>query len=236
MTDLVSYDQHDGVARITMDDAKVNSLSPSMFAGLNAAFDRAEADGATVILGGREGVFSAGFDLKVLTPGGPEARSLVETGFELAARILEFPTPVVAACPGHVIAMGVFLVQASDFRLGASGPFRVTCNEVKIGITMPHTALELCRPRLNPSHFYRAMTLSEVYSPEQAVGAGFLDRAVPPDQLDDMARETAAALNELNRSAYRSSKARVRGASSRAVREAIDRDRALAMSLPVAAG
>lgn len=237
MTDLVSYDLHDGVARITMDDGKVNSLSPPMFAQLNAAFDRAEADGAAVILGGREGIFSAGFDLKVLTAGGPEALSLVQTGFELAARIFDFATPVVAACSGHTIAMGVFLVQAADLRLGASGPFRVTCNEVKIGITMPQAALELCRPRLNGSHFYRAMTLSEVYSPEEAVEAGLLDGTLTPDRLDDKAQEIASALNELNRSAYQATKARVRGASSRAIREAIDRDaRALASSLPGAAG
>jgi enoyl-CoA hydratase len=236
MTDLVFYELRDGVAHITMDDGKVNALSPAMFAGLNASLDQAEADGASVILRGREGTFSAGFDLKVLTAGGPGARSLVRTGFELATRIFDFATPVVAACPGHMIAMGVFLVQAADFRIGASGPFRVTCNEVKLGLTMPHAALDLCRPRLNPSHFYRAMTLSQVYTPEEAVDAGFLDRAVTPDRLDQAAREAASALNELDRGAYQATKARIRGASSRAIRESIERDdRALASSLPSAA-
>jgi enoyl-CoA hydratase len=237
MTDAISYDLDGGVARITMDDGKVNALSPAMFAGLDAAFDRAEADGAAVILGGREGVFSAGFDLKVLTAGGPAARSLVRAGFELAARIFDFPSPVVALCPGHTIAMGVFLIQAADFRLGARGPFRLTCNEVKLGITMPHAALELCRPRLHPSHFHRAMTLAEVYSPEDAVTAGFLDRTVPPDRLDATSGQIASALIGLDRPAYRATKARVRGASSRDLRAAIERDdRTLTSLLPGAAG
>src|SRR5262249_2503897 len=151
-------------------------------------------------------------------------------------RIFDFSSPVVAVCPGHAVAMGVFLVQAADFRLGASGPFRFTCNEVKLGMTMPHAGLELCRLRLHPSHLYRAMTLAEVYSPEEAVTAGFLDRTVPPDRLDDTSGQIASALMALDRPAYRATKARVRGASSRALRDGIELDdRAMASSEPGAA-
>jgi enoyl-CoA hydratase len=224
MDRLVSYDLTDGVARITMDDGRVNALSPTMFAELNAAFDRAEADEAIVIFKGREGVFSGGFDLKVLTAGGSEARSMVRAGFELAARLLDFPMPVVAVAPGHVIAMGAFLMMASDYRLGVSGPFRVTCNEVKLGLTMPNAAIELCRPRLTPGPFYRAMTLSEVFSPEEAVAAGFLDRTVPSAMLDERSGDIVAALKELDLSAYRRTKQRVRGSISQAVWDAIETD------------
>jgi enoyl-CoA hydratase len=232
MNVLVSYDLADGVARITMDDGKVNALSPQMFSELNAALDQADADAAVVILRGRDGVFSGGFDLKVLTAGGPEARSLVRTGFELAERILDFATPVVAVAPGHMIAMGAFLVMAADYRLGASGPFRITCNEVKLGLTMPQAALELCRPRLTPAHFYRAMTLSEVFSPDEAVGAGFLDRTEAPERLDATAAGIASALKELDQSAYRATKKRVRRAVSSALRDAIESDdRAMAALL-----
>ena len=34
---------------------------------------------------------------------------MLRAGFELAQRLLSFPTPVVIACPGHAIAMAVFL-------------------------------------------------------------------------------------------------------------------------------
>jgi enoyl-CoA hydratase len=233
----LSYDLIDGVARITMDDGKVNALSPAMFDQLNAAFDRAEADEAVVLFTGRQGVFSGGFDLKVLTRGGSEARTMVRAGFELAARLLDFPMPVVTVAPGHVIAMGAFLMMASDYRLGVSGPFRITCNEVKLGLTMPRAAIELGRARLTPAHFYRAMTLSEVFSPEEAVAAGFLDRTVPPARLDETAGDIVAALKELNLDAYRQTKLRVRGAVSQAVTHAIESDaRALALVLQSAEG
>jgi len=237
MERLLSYDLTDGVARITMDDGKVNALSPAMFAQLNAAFDRAAADEAVVMFRGRQGVFSGGFDLKVLTAGGSEAHTMVRAGFELAARLLDFPMPVLTVAPGHVIAMGVFLMMASDYRLGASGPYRITCNEVKLGLTMPLAAIELCRPRLAPAPFYRAMTLSEVFSPQEAVAAGFLDRTVPPARLDETASAIVATLKELDLDAYRQTKQRVRGSVSQAVKAAIESDsRSLALVLQSAEG
>src|SRR3954468_10810787 len=107
---LVTDRIEDAIATITMDDGKRNALSPAMLAELNAALDRAEAARALVVLTGRDGVFSAGFDLRVLGNAGADAAGMVRTGFELAARLLAFPTPTVVACTGHAIAMGAFLV------------------------------------------------------------------------------------------------------------------------------
>jgi enoyl-CoA hydratase len=94
------------VATITLDDGKVNVMSLAMQAEIHAALDRAESDRAVVVLTGRDGVLSAGFDLQVLSAGGSAAASMVIGGFELAARVLAFLRPVVVACTGHAIAMG----------------------------------------------------------------------------------------------------------------------------------
>ncbi len=135
MSTLVTYRLRDSVATITMDDGKVNALSLAMLTELGAALDRASADRAVVVLTGREGVFSAGFDLPVLQAGGTEAAELLHAGFDLAARLLAFPAPVLVACPGHAIAMGAFLVLSGDYRIGASGPYKYTANEVAIGMS-----------------------------------------------------------------------------------------------------
>ena len=64
MTDgLTAYELADGIATITLDDGKVNALSPEMLAAIGGRLDRAEADEAVVVLTGRERTFSAGFDL-----------------------------------------------------------------------------------------------------------------------------------------------------------------------------
>src|SRR5215469_7714646 len=189
---MISYCLDDTIATITIDDGKVNVLSLPVLTEVNAALDRAEQDQAVVVLAGREGVFSAGFDLPVLRAGGPDALALLRAGFETAARLLAFPRPVVIACTGHAVAMGAFLLLSGDFRVGATGPFKITANEVAIGLTMPRAAVEICRQRLTPACFNRAVVIAEVFSPEDAVVAGFLDRVVPAGELADAAAEAAA--------------------------------------------
>ena len=226
MPDLVTYQLKGSIATITLDDGKVNVLSPRMLAEINATLDRALADRAVVVFTGREGMLSAGFDLKVLTAGGPDALGMLRAGFELAERILSFPMPVVIACNGHAVAMGVFLLLSGDYRVGAAGPFRIVANEVAIGLTMPMAAVEICRQRLAPAHFNRAVILAEQYSPEDAVAAGFLDRVVQPSELQDVARSTAVQFGKLNMNAHAASKLRAREQALKAIRSAIESDMA----------
>lgn len=223
---LVTYRLEDSLATITMDDGKVNVLSLQTFAELNDAFDRAAADRAAVLLAGRASTFSAGFDLKVLMAGGRDAATLVLTGFRLGERILGFPHPVVVACNGQARAMGVFLILAGDYRIGAAAGYTLQANEVAIGITMPHFAIEICRQRLTPASFNRAVIHSESFSPEDAVVAGFLDRVAPHPELLESAREKARELGKLNRDAFAATKQRSRAQALQLVRTAIENDEA----------
>ena len=220
----VHYQLRDGIAEIRMDDGVVNALSIDMFSALGRAFDRAKADRAPVVLAGREGVFSAGFDLRVLRAGGAEANAMVRTGFELAERMLGFPSPIVIACTGHAIAIGVFLLLAGDYRIGALGAHRIGANEVAIGITMPHFGVEICRQRLAPAHFQRAVGLAEMYAPEDAVAAGFLDRVVPAAEVERAARGIAGQLAQLDADVHAASKLRARAQALGAIRAAIELD------------
>ncbi len=223
---MVTYHCDDAIAAITIDDGKVNALSLAVLVELDAALDRAERDGAVVILAGRDGVFSAGFDLPVLRAGGPDALAMLRAGFELAARLLAFPRPVVIACTGHAVAMGVFLLLCGDYRVGATGPYKITANEVAIGLTMPRAAVEICRQRLTPAHFNRAVVLAETFSPADAVAAGFLDRTAEAGGVPEAARSVAARLAALDRPAHAATKRRARGQALSAIRSAIDADMA----------
>lgn len=224
MGSLVQSDLDDGVATITMDDGKVNALSPAMLSELNAALDLAEAEQAAVLLAGREGTFSAGFDLKVLRAGGPDAGAMVRAGFDLSVRLLSFPRPVVIECTGHAVAMAAFLLLSADHRVGPTGDARVMANEVAIGLTMPHAAVEICRYRLTPAHFHRAVALAEPFSPEGAVQAGFLDHVVEPAQLHEVALATATALAGLDAKAHAATKLRTRAQALTAIREGLEAD------------
>lgn len=224
MGNRVAYKLNDGVATITMDDGKANALSPSMQAEINAGLDRAAKDEAAVVLSGRPGMFSAGFDLKVLGAGGQEAIDMVKGGFLLAERILSNAKPVVIACTGHAVAMGVFLLLCGDYRVGGTGTYRIIANEVAIGLTMPQPAIEICRQRLNPAHFSRAVINSELFSPDNAVEAGFLDVVVAPEDVMGVATDKAAELLQLDQNAHAQTKLKARAEALQALRSAIEKE------------
>lgn len=220
----VTYESANGIATIRMDDGKVNALSPGMLAEIDAALDRAEADGAVVVLAGRDGVFSAGFDLGVLRGGGSRSVAMLRAGFELAERVLSFPRPVVVACTGHAVAMGAFLLLSGDYRVGVPGPYTLAANEVAIGLTMPRAAVEILRQRLTPAAFNRAVTLAEPFAPDRALAAGFLDRLADAEALPEVVHETALALTKLDLDAHAASKGRARASTLAALRAAIAAD------------
>ncbi|HET8707862.1 MAG TPA: crotonase/enoyl-CoA hydratase family protein [Pseudomonadales bacterium] len=202
MNALVKYELNEGVATITLDDGKANALSADMLAQINAALDQAQADQAVVLLAGRTGYFTGGFDLKTLMSGTIAGPDLLQAGFELAHRIMGFAKPVVIACSGHALAMGSFLLLAADVRIGAAGAFKIGANEVAIGMPMPNFPAQLCRAKLAPTYLTRAVLTAEIFNPEGAVNAGFLDRVVPAEELMAEAQKTAAALTRLNPMAF----------------------------------
>jgi enoyl-CoA hydratase len=226
MTALVSYQLKDSIATIAMDDGKANAFSSAMQGELKAALDQALADKAIVVLTGRPGMFCAGFDLPTLMGGGTKAVDMLTGGFEIAEKLLTFPKPVIIACGGHALAMGVFLGMCGDYCIGADGAYKIGANEVAIGLTMPRAAIEICRARLAPAHFNRAMMTSEIYKPADAVAAGFLDRVVEPSEVLNEAQGTAARFAKLNMNAHQGTKMLVRGPMLKALRIAIEADNA----------
>lgn len=222
MNDLLTYEHRDGVARVTLDDGKVNALSISMLRELHDALDRAEAEEAVVLIGGREGFLSAGFDLKVFREEPERLGEMLRLGAELCERMLSFPRPVLVASGGHAIAAGSFLLLAADVRIGADGPFDIGLNEVRIGLTLPLFVVELARHRLAPAHFDRALVTARMYRPPDAVAAGFLDRVVAPEELEEASEAAAQELVALNAEAHAATKLRVRGAALEALHAAIE--------------
>lgn len=220
----VHYELNNGIAVIRIDDGKRNALSPAVFEELYAAFDRAEADKALVILTGRETVFSAGFDLKTMKSGGFGALKMLRAGYGLTARVLSYPHPVVAACNGHVLAMGVFLMLSCDYVIGSRGDFRVAANEVAIGLTMPRVAAAMLRHRLTPAAYQRAVTLSEYFPVEAAERAGFFDELVEADQLMARAQSCATEFAKLDMAAHAGSKLRIRDKLIKHIRLSIPLD------------
>ena len=212
MSELISYQLDDGIATLTLNNGKVNAISPDVIAAFNAALDRATEDRAVVIVTGQPGILSGGYDLKVMTSGPQAAVSLVTAGSTLARRMLSHPFPIIVACPGHAVAKGAFLLLSADYRIGVEGPFSVGLNEVQIGMTMHHAGIELARDRLRRSAFHRSVINGEMFDPKSAVDAGFLDKVVAAEELQGAALAAARQLKKINMTAHKNTKLKVRKA------------------------
>ncbi len=208
--EIVRYEFVDGVATLHLDDGKANVMSTTMLGAINTALDQAEADAAIVVLAGRTRFFSAGFDLGVIAKRNDETITMLRGGFELAIRLLSFPSPVVAACTGHGLAMGSFLLCSMDYRVGANGPFKIGANEVAIGMTMPISAQAIVDLRLASNYITRAIALAEIFDPTTACEAGFLDEVVDPEHVIARAQEIARSFIALDRKAHLATKMKMR--------------------------
>ena len=212
MNELTTYEQIGDVALISMDDGKANASGPPIIAAVDAMLDRA-ADGAkAVVLTGRPGLFSGGFDLNVIRSGdAAHARAQALGGGRLMMRLYGWPQPLVVAASGHAIALGAFCLLTGDHRLGADGEFRIGLNEVAIGSTLPPFAWLLAKDRLSKRYLTQATLTAKLYDPKGAWDAGFLDQVVAADKLRDAALEHATQLAELDANAYAGMKQGLRG-------------------------
>ena len=218
MTEFKTYEQVGDVALISMDDGKANAFGPPMIAALNASLDRAADDAKGVVLTGRPGIFSGGFDLNVIRGGdAAQARAQAVGGARLMMRLYGWPQPLVVAAPGHAIALGAFGLLTGDHRLGADGEFGIGLNEVAIGATLPPFAWLLAKERLSKRYLTQATLTAKIYDPRGARDAGFLDEVVEADKLRDVALERAAQLAELPAKAYAGMKQGLRAESIAAV-------------------
>jgi enoyl-CoA hydratase len=227
MSASVTLERHGDVAVIAIDDGKANALSPEVIAGVNASLDDVDAsDSRAVVLCGRAGMFSGGFDLKVMRGDDLAAMGdLVTSGGELVLRLLTSRRPVVLACTGHAIAAGALLALGSHFRVGADGEYRIGLIETAIGMVLPDWAVVMAGERLSRNQLQRAVVEARVYNPTEARDAGFLDVVVPADQVVKVATEEAARLGALDANAYAGNAAKLRGPCIARLTEAVAKDR-----------
>ncbi|HRV60382.1 MAG: crotonase/enoyl-CoA hydratase family protein [Solirubrobacterales bacterium] len=224
MSELVTYKSDSEIATVTMDDGKANAFSLDMLAELHGAIDQAESEGAVIVLRGREGRFSAGFDLKVFQEQPQRIGEMVESGARLAERLLSHSRPVLAACTGHAVAAGAFVLLSCDSRIGIDGPFRIGLNEVAIGLTVPLFVVELARRRLTPAAFDQSVITAAMFDPASAVSAGFLDHAIGAEDFEDAVATEAGRLASLPAEAHAATKGRARNADLEVIRKAIERE------------
>ena len=202
------------IAIFEFDDGKANALGHELIEQFFFALAEAESEAKGLLIAGRQGIFSAGFDLKEIKKGGRAAAELVKKGAKLFHRMFDFPKPLVACCAGHAVAAGAFLLLSCDYRIGSTGPFKYGLNETAIGMApLPIFGNELALKRLSPRFLSRAVIQSEMFSPEDAFEAGFLDEIAEPNDLFESAKSKTLELASLPTVAYGKMKRDIRASS-----------------------
>ncbi len=205
---FATLSQEEEISIITLDDGKANVFSEEMTQAINDCLDKVPTDSGSLIITGRPGMFSAGFDLKVIASGDvPKIKKMSLSGFKLLSRIFSFPRPVVAACSGHGIALGTFLLCCCDYRIGIKGEFLLGANEMKTNMVIPTPILELIKFRISPSHKYRSILGAEMYQLDKAIDAGLMDQVEEAETLMDAAIEKAKDLATMGHPSYTLTKA-----------------------------
>ena len=195
---MIDVSRQGDVAILTMVHGKANALNTEFCDSLAARVREASAARAIVITAkGR--IFSAGVDLPFLLAGGPAyVREFLPTLHRLYETIFFHPKPIVAAVNGHAIAGGCVLACATDRRLMAASSGRVGVTELLVGVPFPPLAFEIMRYATAPQFFPSAIFGGATFEPSEAIGQGFIDEIVPPDELLQRAvsaAETLAALS-----------------------------------------
>lgn len=217
----MTYQLNNKVAIAAFDDGKVNAVNEAFIDQLDQYLDDAERVAGALIITGRPGMFSAGFDLKALQGDEQAAARLVQRGMAMLVRLYEYPLPLIAACNGHAIGLGAFILLASDNRIGSTGSYQITLPETALSMPFTPVLLTLINDRVSTSQQTRTALQSSPLSPESAITAGFLDLLADPDELLTTAQAVAEKLAELPQAAYAANKRDLRAQSLAAMRTSL---------------
>ncbi len=209
----------DGIATIQLDDGGKNLISLEMIDAIEKSLvDASEA--RAIVLAGREGVFSAGLDLKYVQANGPDgAVELIEALGRLSLTVWGDPRPTVAAATGHALAGGTILAMTCDHVVAADGPFKWGLVETKVNLEVPEMGLALAAQRMQPRHINQYVLPGTAIDAATAAAIGYADEALPPEDVLPRAVEVARQRAELPAGAYAGNKMRLRGAVIAGIRE-----------------
>lgn len=201
---MIDLHYHEGVAHIAINDGKANAVGFNFLEAMNGALDEIDGnkDATAIVISGKPGMFSAGFDLKVMMAEPARAGELVQGGGLMLMRLFTHKLPVVGAITGHAMAAGAFLALACDTRIGTAGDFKIGLNETAIGMVLPVFGLEMAKCRLNNHRLTEAFIQAKLYGPDEAVEVGYLDKVLPADEVIEAAIAEATALGALPNASY----------------------------------
>lgn len=210
-----------GIAKMAFDNGKANPISLELSKEIIQGLERAQKEAKAVLICGNPGMFSAGFDLKVLAQGVDAAQSMLDHGMLMLEKLYSHPQPIITACEGHCVGMGVFIMLSADYRVGAEGEFSIRLPETAINMPFTTNLKIIAKTHIDARHHARAIIQSRPYSPQEAAKIGMLDEVVAADKVIDQALMRANELLTLPSEQYAINKLDIRSDEINAIRESL---------------
>jgi enoyl-CoA hydratase len=225
MTDsIATLSKENDISIIKLDDGKANAFSYDMLSQVNDLLKKVPRESGALVITGREGLFSGGFDLKTLATGDMEKiTKMVQLGYRLLLELFSFDRPIVAAVSGHSIALGLFVTCSADYRIAIDGKYVCQANEVRNNMDIPTQIMEIIRARVNKKYFYSAVYHSDAYSVQDSIEVGYIDEVVSEDQFMKRVMEKAKELATLPHPFYANTKKTAQDDVRQKIADAIDK-------------
>lgn len=197
MPPLIETTDHGDIRQLRLARPPVNALNPAVCTALADAVAQATREGVGgLVLAGGPKVFSAGLDVPHLLSlrGRAALRHAWDRFFDAARALSESTVPVVAAIAGHAPAGGCVLALCCDYRVMASGPFRIGLNETRVGLVAPEGIQRLMRRVVGAYRSERLLVSGDLVEADVALALGLVDELT---ELDHVVTRAHAWLEDL---------------------------------------
>jgi len=196
--ETITFDLADRVATLAIDrPARMNALTPRVFAELTAAIDAALEQGArAIVLTGTGGAFCSGADL-VGDGGAPMPRDLgesLDTSYNpFVRKVAALDVPFLTAINGPAVGAGLGLALLGDISVMARSAY-VLLAFVNIGLVPDAGATWLVAKAAGRTKALEMALLGERVSAEEALAAALVTRVVDDEQVLGQTQQLAAKL------------------------------------------
>lgn len=195
--ELLSDRPADGVLRLVISNpAKRNALDHAILDALTAELQSLDDDVRCVILTGRDGMFSSGYDIGQIPPDefAHAAEKLVAHPFCEALQALDATEiPTVAALCGATIGGGLELALACDLRLACSH-IKLGMPPAKLGLVYSHTGMRRFINAIGEPRTRELFLLGRYIDAPMALDWGLVNWTVDTDEFKMVSLEIAAQL------------------------------------------
>lgn len=212
MIDHVISAVADGVQTIRFDRIEAENALTSTMCELAAdavSFGESSSRVRAILITGGPGIFTAGHDVEELAAFADQG-AIGQSVIRLLKTLATVDKPVVAAVDGPVTGFGTTLLFLCDYVV-ASEWASFAAPHAEIGLT-PDAASSLLAPRMIGYHrAFALMVMGDQFDARQAHAAGFVNRVVPPEEVEKAGLDAALTLASKPPEAVRLARRLLRG-------------------------